>query len=63
MLFDLKEGDEPQRGDGGGDDVARTGPKRVKSLEDQVERLAEEHTRQSESWRELSAKVRTYSFL
>lgn len=37
--------------------MAGAGAKRVKSLEDQVERVSEEHTRQSEAWRALSFKV------
>lgn len=32
--------------------------KRVMSLEAQVERLSEEHTRQSETWRDFSTQVR-----
>lgn len=31
--------------------------KRVRILEDQVERLSQEHTRQSETWRGLSSQV------
>lgn len=39
-------------------DVPPAGAKRIKSLEDQVERLSEEHTSKTETWRSLSSQVR-----
>lgn len=39
-------------------EVPPAGSKRIKSLEDQVERLSEEHTNQTETWRTLSSQVR-----
>ncbi|CAN0437736.1 unnamed protein product [Laminaria digitata] len=38
-------------------EVPPAGSKRIKSLEDQVERLSEEHTSQTETWRGLSSQM------
>lgn len=38
-------------------EVPPPGSKRIKSLEDQVERLSEEHTNQTETWRTLSSQM------
>lgn len=43
--------------------VLQAGPKRVKTLEDQIERLSEEHTRQSEKWRGFETKSKKVSGL